>query len=112
MCQCVLCDCFWWNFCGVCCAGLTHNWFCIGYWCCKPHELASMDPDCCKICVCTGWGGNCFCYGELCCAPDAVKNYSKIKNGHMLGGGNVVVVVHTDAINNQGLLTNQAQTRY
>lgn len=35
MCQCLLCDCCWWNCCGVC-AGVHHAYFCASFWCCKP----------------------------------------------------------------------------
>lgn len=113
MCQCMLCDCCWWNCFGVCCAGLSQNWICIGYWCCKPQELAALDPDCCKCFSCAGWGGNCFCYGEICCVPEAVKSYSKIKNGQMLGGGNVVVVVNNDPYGNQqNLIPGNNTNRY
>lgn len=113
MCQCMLCDCCWWNCFGVCCAGLSQNWICIGYWCCKPQELAALDPDCCKCFSCAGWGGNCFCYGEICCVPEAVKNYSKIKNGHMMGAGNVVVVVNNDPYGNQqNLIPGNNTNRY
>lgn len=111
MCQCVLCDCFWWNCCGICCAGFHQSWFCVAYWCCKPEELTAMDPDCCKIGEWTGWGGNCCCYGELCCAPDAVKNYSRIKNGDMLGAGNVVIVQGESPVTTGPLLSNENKNK-
>lgn len=101
MCQCVLCDCFWWNVCGVPCAGIHHACFCFSYWCCKPAELADFDPDCCKVCEWTGWGGNCLCYGELCCAPEAVKNFSRLKSGDVVGGGNVIIVGGATSSTNQ-----------
>lgn len=87
MCQCVLCDCWWCNFFGVCCAGWHAAYCCASCWLCKPIEMS--NPACCTLCNCTGWGHNCFCYGGLWCAPEFVKEYSRFLKGD---GGNVIVV--------------------
>ena len=77
MCQFIVCDCLWCNWCGTL-AGI-HNAACIySYWLCKPADLASIDPDCCHICELDGWGGNFCCWGNICCAPMSVKQWSKI----------------------------------
>ena len=87
MCQCVACDCWWCNFCGICCAGWHWAYCCLGCWVCKPVEMS--NPACCQCCTCTGCGHNFFFYGGVCCAPDYVKDYSRLMNGD---GGNVIVV--------------------
>lgn len=75
--------------------------------------MSELDPDCCKMCVWTGWGGNCLCYGELCCAPEAVKNYSRIKSGTMVGGGNVIIIGGpTPSVNQGPLLANNQTSPY
>lgn len=77
MCQCVICDCCWWNLCGHCCAGY-HIALCFAScWLCKPLGLLQSDPSCCHCCTWTGYGGNCFCYGVVWCAPDALKRWSR-----------------------------------
>jgi hypothetical protein len=93
MCQCLCCDCWWLNFCGIPCAGV-HYAICIcSYWLCRPADLALMDPNCCKICACDGWGSNCFCWGGVCCASEVVKQWSKNRSSGGAGGQDVVVVV-------------------
>ena len=88
MCQFLCCECWWFNCCGVICGG-CHEAACIySYWCCKPDDLAAIDPECCHICACDGWGGNGCCWGNVCCAPDAVKQWSQMLSG---GGGAIVV---------------------
>jgi hypothetical protein len=107
MCQCVICDCWWCNLCGACCAGWHWSFFVISCWVCKPLELVGFDPECCHCCTWTGYGGNFFCYGSLCCAPEAVKMYSRTLNGEMVGGGGNVVIINQQSPNNQGpFLTN------
>lgn len=73
MCQCVCCDCWWMNRCGICCAGVSWNFLVCGLWLCKPQEMKNQD-----ICTigCSGWGGSCFFCSDVCCAPDYVINYS------------------------------------
>ena len=93
MCQCMCCDCWWVNYCGVCCAGWHSALFCISCWLCKPMEMQNFDPDCCRLCAWTGYGGNFFCYGGVCCAPEGVKMYSRFLNGE----GTNVVIVNTGA---------------
>lgn len=80
MCQCLIADCCWWNFCGAC-AGL-HDAMCIcSCWLCKPDEIKKEDEACCHCFDCDGFGGNTFCCGTVCCAPRYVKNYhDHIKN--------------------------------
>ena len=76
MCQCMICGCVWWNYCGVCCAGI-HEACCIAsYWCFKPDDLRYIDPLCCHVCDCDGYGGNCLWSGMICCAPKAVVEWS------------------------------------
>lgn len=87
MCQCVLCDCCWWNFCGECCAGWSINLCCVGCWACKPVEMT--NPSCCSMCTCTGWGKNFFCWGAICCVPEYVKEYSRFLKE---GATNVIVI--------------------
>jgi hypothetical protein len=95
MCQCLCCDCWWINYCGIVCAG-WHYAICIcSYWLCKPDDLANIDPNCCHICDCDGYGGNQCCCGSICCAPDTVKTWSKMRSG----GGTTQVVVITDRSN-------------
>ena len=78
MCQCVLCDCCWWNFCGVCCAGYHIAYCCVSCWMCKPPEMTNQE--CCECGTCTGYGGNFFCEGMLLFAPDFVIQYSQLMN--------------------------------
>ena len=107
MCQCLVCDCWWVNMCGVPCAGL-HNAICIcSYWLCRPADLQLMDPVCCKICGCDGWGGNCCCWGGVCCAAEVVKQWSRMRSSG--GQREVVVVVQTNG--NQGY-GNQGYNNY
>lgn len=76
MCQCVCCNCWWINFCGVC-AGLHSAYLVCSCWLCKPLQLMSYDPECCHFCQCDGLGSNFFCYGGVCCAPPSVKTWSQ-----------------------------------
>ena len=69
MCQCVLCDCLWWNCYGVCCAGLHQAYCCVSCWLCKPEEMTNQE--CCDF-GWVGYGGNFFCEGMVLCAPDYV----------------------------------------
>lgn len=79
MCQCLICGCCWWNYCGVCCGGI-HEAFCVcSYWLCKPEDLRLIDPECCHVCACDGWGYNCLWYGIICCAPKAVMEWSGLR---------------------------------
>ena len=89
MCQCVLCDCCWWNVCGVCCAGLHLALCCVSCWLCKPDEMTNQE--CCQICTFTGCGKNVFFHGMLCCAPDYVISYSQLMNTQ----GNSIVGPHS-----------------
>ena len=90
MCQCVVCDCCWWNCFGACCVGWHMAFCCASCWICKPIEMS--NPSCCSICNCTGCGEIFFCVGHIWCAPDYVKDYSRFRNGD---GGNVIVVNQT-----------------
>lgn len=64
MCQCVLCDCIWWNYCGAC-AGCANLNCCYGWWCCQQDELKrSIGADtCCWCCQFVGLGSNFLCNG-------------------------------------------------
>ena len=86
MCQCLICDCWWCNFCGVCCAGLSEHYLCCSYWCCKPDDLKKFNDKCC-ICFdgFEGFGGNCFCQGNVCCAPDYLKKWSVFRTTGAVG---------------------------
>lgn len=80
MCQCLICGCCWWNYCGVCCGG-CHEAFCVcSYWICKPDDLRLIDPVCCHICAFDGWGHNCLCSGIICCAPRSVQEWSGLRS--------------------------------
>jgi hypothetical protein len=78
MCQCILCDCIWWNYCGAC-AGCATLECCFGWWCCQQDELKrSIGADtCCWCCQFVGLGSNCLCSGFVCCAQPWLLNYSK-----------------------------------
>lgn len=79
MCQCLICGCCWWNYCGVCCGGI-HEAACVcSYWLCKPDDLRLIDPECCHVCACDGYGYNCLYYGIICCAPRAVQEWSGLR---------------------------------
>ena len=107
MCQCLICDCWWCNAFGICCAGIHEAWCCIcSCWICKPSEMLPLDPTCCHCCVWTGYGGNFCCWGGVCCAPEKVKEYSRIMSGIGGAGGNVIVV------QNQGPLITNTQRTY
>jgi len=82
MCQCLPCDCCWWNFCGTC-GGCAELMCCLGWWCCQPDELkrALARDVCCLCCESSGYGGNCCCYGVVCCAPQWLQTYSKTLSG-------------------------------
>lgn len=78
MCQFLCCDCWWCNWCGVCCGGL-HYAICIcSCWVCKPLSLELVSPLCCHICDCDGWGYNACCWGHVCCAPVSLRVWSKM----------------------------------
>ena len=81
MCQCVICDCWWVNLCGIICAGWHWAYCCCSFWLCHPEEMMNIDPDCCKVCTWTGCGQVICCWGGVCFAPDSVKTYSRVKNG-------------------------------
>ena len=91
MCQCLCCECWWCNYCGVCCAGWHWAACCCSCWACKPIEMMNFDPDCCHCCLWSGYGHNCFCLGNVCCAPVPLKQYSKFMSSGGVGG-NVVVI--------------------
>ena len=96
MCQCLLCGCCWWNYCGVCCGGI-HEAFCVcSYWLCKPQDLRLIDPECCHICACDGWGYNCCWYGIICCAPKSVMEWSGLMTAGMNAGmvGKQTVIIN------------------
>jgi hypothetical protein len=80
MCQCLICDCWWCNVCGVCCAGVAYNYLCCSIWCCKAEDLQKIDANLCHCCTFEGLGGNFCCYGEICCAPDYLKQWSKLRS--------------------------------
>ena len=79
MCQCLLCDCWWCNFCGVPCGGVGINYLCFSLWCCKADDYLKIDPTACHCCEFVGIGGNCFCFGDVCCAPEYLKQWSKLR---------------------------------
>ena len=88
MCQCMVCDCWWCNFCGVCCAGWAEMMCCCSCWCCKPDDLQQFDKECCHCCDgCAGYGGNMFCQGGICCSPDYLKKWSVFRTTQALGNG-------------------------
>ncbi len=78
MCQCLPCDCCWWNVCGAC-AGCAELYCCLGWWCCQPDELKrELKKDvCCFCCESSGLGSNFFCCGMVCCAQPWLQGYSK-----------------------------------
>jgi hypothetical protein len=76
MCQCLICDCWWYNYFGICCGGCHTADLVCSCWLCKPEDLMILDPECCHICACDGCGYNHFCLGSVCCAPTAVKEWS------------------------------------
>lgn len=76
MCQCMICDCWWWNFCGTC-AGVGEFFCCLGFWCCTPDTFPPEGKNCCICCTKSGLGSNCLCYGGVCCAPDWLVGWSK-----------------------------------
>lgn len=76
MCQCLLCDCCWWNICGAN-AGFAYLLCCAGFWCCQPAELESQKKFCCLMCESSGLGSSFFCLGSAFCAPQWLQNYSK-----------------------------------
>lgn len=82
MCQCLPCDCWWCNCCGVC-GGFSELMCCFGFWCCKPDEMLRQSSACCYCCESSGYGGNFFCHGGVCCAPLWLQTYSKVANGKM-----------------------------
>jgi hypothetical protein len=86
MCQCLCCDCWWFNYCGVC-AGCHHAYLLCSFWCCKHPTLAVIDPFMCHCCECVGLGHNTFCMGSVMCAPQAVVTWSKLVSS----GQNIVI---------------------
>jgi len=89
MCQCVVCNCWWFNLCGVC-AGYHEAHICFSCWFCKTQELYAFDPFTCHCCQFVGCGNNCFCWGNVMCAPFYIKNWSDYIAGRRTN--NVVVV--------------------
>ena len=88
MCQCMICECWWVNYCGVCCAGVAAFGCCYSYWCCKHESLVPFDKECCHCCDgFAGWGNNCFCQGGVCCAPDYLKKWSVFQTTGAIGNG-------------------------
>ena len=77
MCQCLCCDCWWINYCGVPCGGIYHAYLCCSFWLCMPHQMQRIDPDCCKVACCVGYGYNHCCFGSVCCVTDSVAAFSK-----------------------------------
>ncbi len=73
MCQCLCCDCWWFNACGILCAGWHYGICVCSYWLCKPDDLLRLDPHCCHVCDFDGCGTNHCCLGSIICAPFAVK---------------------------------------
>lgn len=81
MCQCMVCNCWWINYCGVMCGGLHEGNLICSYWLCKPLDLRQFDPLCCHICECDGCGGNSCCTGSICCAPKYIAEWSALRAG-------------------------------
>lgn len=82
MCQCLICGCWWYNVCGVCCGGCHDASLIYSCWLCKPDDLRMLDPECCHLCACDGFGFNFINYGSVCCAPKAVREWSAL---HSIG---------------------------
>jgi hypothetical protein len=94
MCQCLICDCWWYNYCGVCCGGCHEANLIYSWWCCKPEDLRLIDPECCHICKCDGLGYNCLYYGSICCAPQAVIEWSRLRSGGQVGLGAKTIIIN------------------
>lgn len=75
MCQCVLFDCWWCNFCGGK-YGCAAQYCCLGYWCCAPENFP-QEAKCCYCFEKIGWGSNLSCIGGVCCAQDWLMKWSK-----------------------------------
>jgi hypothetical protein len=99
MCQCLICGCWWYNYCGVCCGGCHEASLFYSWWLCKPEDLRMLDPECCHICACDGLGGNCLYYGSICCAPKAVQEWSGLraagKTAGDLSSGKTIIINNT-----------------
>lgn len=80
MCQCLICGCWWYNYCGICCGGCHEANLIYSWWLCKPEDLRMLDPECCHICACDGLGYNCLYAGSICCAPKAVQEWSGLRS--------------------------------
>jgi hypothetical protein len=78
MCQCVLCDCLWLNYCGILNAGWYVAVELVSCWACQPQEIKNTDDDCVRW-GCEGCGSNFFCSGCVICATAYLKDYSHIK---------------------------------
>lgn len=99
MCQCLICGCWWYNYCGVCCGGCHEANLIYSWWLCKPEDLRMLDPQCCHICACDGLGGNCLYAGSICCAPKAVQEWSGLrsagKTASDLNSGKTIIINNT-----------------
>lgn len=99
MCQCLICGCWWYNYCGVCCGGCHEATLIYSWWICKPEDLRMLDPECCHICACDGLGGNCLYYGSICCAPKAVQEWSGLRSAGRtaadLNSGKTIIINNT-----------------
>lgn len=80
MCQCIMCDCWWYNCYGVR-AGWYHAHFCWSFWLCMPKEMRAIDPEECKVGCCLGMGYNHCWHGSVCCITDSLRTYSEAMNG-------------------------------
>lgn len=101
----MICNCWWYNYCGVCCGGVHAAELVCSYWLCKPPDLMAIDPECCHLCACDGLGYNCLYYGSICCAPESVRQWSAIRSG----GG---MPVNTIIINNSAPIYTQPSPGY
>ena len=99
MCQCMICGCWWLNYCGVCCGGCHEANLIYSWWLCKPEDLRLLDPVCCHICACDGLGYNCLWEGSICCAPKAIVEWSGLraagKTAADLNSGKTIIINNT-----------------
>lgn len=106
MCQCLICGCWWYNYCGVCCGGCHEAHLIYSWWLCKPEDLRMIDPECCKICACDGLGYNCLYYGSICCATKAIQEWSGLRSAGKtaadLNSGKTIIINNTSPVYMQG----------
>lgn len=82
MCQCVCCNCWWYNCLGSMMSGCAVGYICCGCWVCKKQDMATRDVTRCYCGDLIGCGGNICCVGSLMCAPDWLKHWSTEKRNY------------------------------